>query len=197
MEKFFNVLKYILLIIPFFIIMIFNNSSAKTVSLYGKIENLSNLFGIVSAVLSIIVINSVNSLKKEFEEERNKSIINDQQKKELQDNSEDNINNLTDFITALSNIIISDSQIGFENDFIKLKNHQLYIYDLLRTNDKLFDEILSKTEYKDTKINHITNNLTKINFDNTNSLSRQKDKLKKLENDLRKILKILMLINKS
>jgi len=185
-------IKYILLIAPFICVVLITVFVKKNkIDVYKNIENLSNLFGIVSAILSIIVINSVESIKKDIVEDRNNKIIEDQQKSSLKKNFDENINTLTDFISALSNIILSSNNFNMQDDLFYIEQKKLYIYNLINSNLRLLTEVSKQTKYKDIEIIEIPTNISKLNLRPPN-----KEIYKRLEDDLRCVNSLLILINK-
>lgn len=185
--------KYILLGIPFVIMMgilKFIQDNDKQINLFTYIQNLTNLFGIVSAILSIMVINSVEKIKKELIEEKNNIIIEEHQKSILKKDFETNINTLSDFINSLSNVHLSTPEDDVAYDIKYLKDKKLYVYNLLSNNIQLFTLVSQDTKYKKLNFNKISKNVKKLQITPPN-----KPIYEKLEQDLRGVEQLLMLIN--
>lgn len=133
----------IMLIIPFLVA-----DDNKQINVFTKIENLTNLFGIVSAILSIMVINSVDKIKKDLVEEKNNAIIENIQKASLKENFETNINTMADFINSLSIVHLASEKDNIAKEINYLKDKKILIYNLISDNVHLFSMVSQETKYK-------------------------------------------------
>lgn len=185
--------KYMLLGVPFIIMLIIPFLVAddnKQINVFTKIENLTNLFGIVSAILSIMVINSVDKIKKDLVEEKNNAIIENIQKASLKENFETNINTMADFINSLSIVHLASEKDNIAKEINYLKDKKILIYNLISDNVHLFSMVSQETKYKKLNFIKISKNVKKLEITPPN-----KPVYQKLEQDLRGVEQLLMLIN--
>ncbi|MEJ6347899.1 hypothetical protein R4Y45_01475 [Holzapfeliella sp. He02] len=187
--------KYMLLVVPFIIVLIINvfiKENNKQVTVYTILQNVANLFGIVSAVLSIIVINSVDKIKRDLNEDKNNQIIETEQKIILRQNFDQKINLLEDFITSLSTVHMSNENDDISEEINFLFDNKTRIYNLVSANKELLINIAKDTKnYKNQNFSQITNDITDLDFKLPN-----KEIYLRLERDLRNVETLLMLINK-